>query len=123
MRSHVVLKLLCTLVNSKYRFGHFLHDSVAWKRQFGELVKKRYPSTELHLPEHERDGVIPEAVAEAMRQAVQPCFGDRASGVKQKHATSVAQKQDITVVLDEIRPSATFGDRVNSQIASRDVRE
>ena len=86
-------------------------------------MEKRYPSTELHLPEHERDDVILEAVAEAMRQAVQPCFGDRASGVKQKHATSVAQKQDITVVLDEIRPSATFGDRVNSQKESRDVRE
>ena len=123
MRSHVVLKLLCALVDSKYRLGPFLHNGVALKRKFGELVEKRYPSTEQHLPEHERDGVIPEAVAEAMRQAVQPCPGDRASGVKQKHATPVAQKEDITVVLDEIRPSATFGDRVNSQIASRDVRE
>ena len=71
----------------------------------------------------ERGGVIHEAFAESMHQAVQPYPSDRASGVKQKHATSVAQKQDITVVLDKIRPSATFGDRVNSQIASRDVRE
>ena len=123
MRSHIVSKLLCALVDSKYRLGPFLHNGVALKRKFGELMEKRYPSTELHLPEHERDGVIPEAVAEAMRQAVQPCPGEKASGVKQKHATPVAQKEDITVVLDEIRPSATFGDRVNSQIASRDVRE
>ena len=58
-----------------------------------------------------------------MRLAVQPCPGDRTSDVKQKHATSVSQKQDITVVLDEIQPSTTFGSRVNNQIASRDVRE
>ena len=70
MRSHVVFKLLFALMTSKYRLGPFLHNGVALKRKFGELVEKRYPSTELHLPEHERDGVIPEAVAEAMRQAV-----------------------------------------------------
>ena len=123
MRSHVVLKLLCALVDSNSCFVPFLHNGVALKQKFGELVEKRYPSTELHLPEHEQDGVIPEAVAEAMRQAVQPCPGDRTSGVKQKHATPVAQKQDITVVLDKIRPSATFGDKVNNQIESRNVRE
>ena len=39
MRSHVVLKLLCALVDSKYRFGPFLHDGVALKRKFGELVE------------------------------------------------------------------------------------
>ena len=110
-------------MNSTYRIGRFLDDAVALKRKFGELVEKRSPSTEQHLPEHERDGVILEAVAEAMRQAVQPCPGDRASSVKQKHATPVAQKEDITVVLDEFRPSAAFGDRVHSQNASRDVPE
>ena len=119
MRSHVVFKLLCALMDSKYRLGPFLHNGVALKRKFGELAEKRYPSTELHLPEHERDGVIPEADAEAMRQAVQPCPGDRTSGVKQKHATSVALKQDITVMLIEIRPSATFDDRVNSHCVAR----
>ena len=33
------------------------------------------------------------------------------------------QKEDIFVVLDEVRPSLTFGDRVNSHISSRDVRQ
>ena len=39
LRSHVVLKLLCALVDSMYRFGPFLHDGVALKRKFGELVE------------------------------------------------------------------------------------
>ena len=82
-----------------------------------------YPSTEKHLPESERDVVIPEEVARAMREAVQRCPSASASGVRQKHATPVAQKEDISVVLEEVRPSATFGDRESSEIARRELRQ
>ena len=95
-RPHVVLKVPCALVINKYRFGPIHQNAVTLKRKCGELVEKRYPNTKQHLPEHERDGVIPEAAAQAVRVAVQPCSKEKIFGVKQKHATPVSQKEDTT---------------------------
>ena len=111
LRAHVVLKLLYALVDSKYKFGRCDLDPADLKRRFEESVNKLYPDTEQHLPEDERDGVVPEEVAKAMREAQTKWPSASDSGVKQKHATPVDQKQDISVVLEEVRPFSTFGDR------------
>ena len=51
LRPHVVLKLLCALVDSKYRFGSGVQDATALKSKFETLVQLRYPDTETHLLE------------------------------------------------------------------------
>ena len=71
LRPHVVLKLLCALVDSKCNFGRYALDPADLKRRLEEQVEKTYPRKEKHLPESERDGVIPKEVARAMREAVQ----------------------------------------------------
>ena len=68
LRPHVVLKLLIAVVDNKYPFlrGRSYADEL--KRQFAQRVTERYPDTEAHLPESERDGTIPKEVEAAMRK-------------------------------------------------------
>ncbi len=123
LRPHVVLKLLCALVDNRYPFPRGGPDAETLKKHFATLLARRYPETESHLPEDEREGSIPEAVASAMREALRPAPGEKETSVKQKHATPVATSQAIAVALNEVRPSAVFPDRTSSNIVPRDVRE
>ena len=123
LRPHVVLKLLCALVDNMYPFPRAINDPEGLKKQFATTLAQRYPETESHLPEDERDGSIPLVVAEAMRAALRPVPGEKESNVKQKHATPVATSEAISVALNEVRPSALFLDRNSSSIVPRDVRE
>ena len=123
LRPHVVLKLLFALVDNKYPFPRGRNDPQGLKRQFAQQLAKLYPETEAHLPEDERDGTIPVEVATAIRKAMAPVPGEKESNVKQKHGTPVATCQDITVALNEVRPSALFPDRNSASIVPRDVQE
>ena len=123
LRPHAVLKLLCALVDNKYNFGRNAGDPASLKERFKTLLNERYPETEPEKPECERDGTIPEEVAKAMRRAVKPCPGEKESGLKQKHATPLTTSEEVSVVLNEVRPSANFEDRTTCEMVARDVRE
>ena len=56
LRPHVVLKLCCALLDAGYPFKESAHSL---REKFGRLVAQRYPETEAHLPEDERQGSIP----------------------------------------------------------------
>ena len=86
-------------------------------------VKKKERKTQGHLPEDERDGVIPGPVAVAMRQSLRPGVSNDTGGIKQKHATPVAKPEEPSVSLTEVRPSSLFPDRESYNIASPDVKE
>ena len=43
--------------------------------------------------------------------------------MKQKHGTPLAKKEELSVALNEVRPSSLFPDRSSSNIAPRDARE
>ena len=51
LRPFVVLKLLFALVDSKYPLPCSGTDSQCLKKRFAELVAKRYPETESHIPD------------------------------------------------------------------------
>jgi len=123
LRPHVVLKLMCSLVDNKYPFRSSNSDAAQLKRNFAEALRRRYLETEGHLCEDQRDGAIPPAVADAMRSSLRPMAQAKESGVKQKHGTPVATAEDVSVALIEARPSSLFPDRESFNIVPRDVRE
>ena len=123
LRPHVVLKLLFSLVDAKYPFKMSETTPERLKERFAELVARRYPEQEEHLPEDERDGTIPADVAKTMRASLRPMPGATESGMLQKHATPLSASQAISVALDEVRPSHLFPDRESFNLAPKEARE
>ena len=70
------------MVDNNYPFPRAREDPQALKKQFAMTLARRYPETEKHLPEDERDGSIPPAVAKAMRGALRPVQGEKEGNAK-----------------------------------------
>jgi len=123
LRPHVVLKLLFSLVDAHFPFCKGSRNAHQLKTRFAALVDERYPDAEKHLPENEREGYIPAAVAAEIRKAMRPPPCDKDSGVFNKHATPAIAPEGLGVVLEELRPSSLFPDRSSTNIVERNAQE
>ena len=56
LRPHVVLKLMCALVDNKYPFCTTNADRATLKTHFAALLEERYPETEGHKRDRDRTG-------------------------------------------------------------------
>lgn len=93
------------------------------RQRFVRQVASRYPETEGHLPEDLRDGCIPPLVEAAIREAMRPVPGEKASAVKHKHATPVDAARTTALALADLRPSSGFPDRNSHNMAPQDAQQ
>jgi hypothetical protein len=119
LRPHVVLKLCLALIDAGYPFKGSAQELGA---QFRRQVQERYPETEGHLPEDEREGRIPKAVEEAMRQSLRPLLSDQdGSGFNRKHATPGEAPRLTPMAFEDVRPSSAFPDRNSANMVPLDA--
>ena len=119
-----MLELLFALVDARYPFKGGNIEAEALKQKFERTLRQRYPEPDFEggLEDDQKDGVIPPAVEQAIRKAWEDKKTNaQESGIRQKHATPAVKKEAVSVVLEEVRPMAFFGDRYTAQIVSRDV--
>ena len=123
LRPHVVLKLMFFLVDSHFGHGSNLHAGLKMKATLEKQLRERYPETEAHLQEEERQGVIPPAIEEAIRRNMKQMRKDKEpqSGIFQKHATPAGASGSPNVLFEELRPDSLFADRRSEDIVKAGV--
>ena len=123
LRPHVVLKMMCSLVDRKYPLCSQSRVAQQMKEKLRQQVEAKYPEREGHLREEERQGYIPEKVLEAIRRAMREPPGAATKGVRQKNATPAEAPAGMDAIIETLRPSVLLPDRDSSLIEPRDNRE
>ncbi len=123
LRPHVVLKMMCSLVDRRYPLCSQSRVAQQIKEKLRQQVEAKYPEREGHLREEERQGYIPDKVLEAIRTAMRDPPGAPTKGVRQKNATPAEAPADMDAVIETLRPSVLLPDRDGNLIEPRDNRE
>ena len=125
IRPHVVLKLMCNLIDRKYQMCSGSPVAQKMKAQLKRQLDARYPEREeeKHLPEDQRNGYIPDAVYKAIVESLRECPGQAGSGVEQKNATPASAPDGMDAVLESLRPNFVQRDRDGRILEAKENRE
>ena len=123
LRPHVVLKLMFNLIERKYPLCSGSRVGQRIKEQIKKQVEAKFPEREAHLPKDQRQGYIPDAMFQAIRQSLRECPGASHSEVHQKNATPAEAPADINAMIETIRPSVLLPDRDSRLIKTKGSRE
>ena len=111
LRAHVVLKLLYLLIEREHTCFRGKGSVEQLRQRMREAVASRYPDgEESHLPESQRQGIIPPAVLREMELAQLPSKKSP-SLVYDKAATPAERSEHLDSLDQTIRPSAIVEER------------
>jgi hypothetical protein len=112
LRAHVVRDLLYLLIERDHPAFRGKGSTEDMRRRMREAVAARYPNTEeAHLPESQRQGIIPPAVFEEMKIAHVASKKKNASLVYDKAATPAERSELLESLSETIIPSAVVEER------------
>ena len=111
LRAHVVLKLLYLLIERDHPSFRGKGSAENLRKRMREAVAARYPDTEeAHLPESERQGIIPPAVLKEIELA--HVASKKSPSLVYEKAATPAERSELVGVLEEtIRPNAIVEER------------
>ena len=84
---------------------------------------KKFPDREAHLPEEQRQGYIPDAVVNAIRQAMRERPNEGKGNIHDKNATPAEAPGNMNTVIEALRPSILLPDRDSRLIERKENRE
>ena len=112
LRAHVVLKLLYLLIERDHPSFRGKGSADNLRRMMREAVAARYPNPEeAHLPESQRQGIIPPAVLKEIEIAHVASRNKGASLVYDKAATPAERSEVLDSLSETIRPNAIVEER------------
>ena len=119
LRAHVVLRLAEVLIDTKHpAYRKSSVSAVELKARFQRLLQERYPDPDGDaLPEEEREGLVPAAIAAAAEESLLHHTAGRRPLAKAKHATPDAAPTGLESAFDAARPSRIVGERSSRNIA------
>ena len=121
----MVLKLLFNLVDRKYPLGRGDRNVYKLKADLQHRLEELYPDRETHLVEAERQGYIPPEVEKQIRsyKGIQNIPSATESEIFDKHATPAPPPGELSVILEQLRPSVVLGDSDSALIEDPSRRE
>jgi hypothetical protein len=125
LRPHVVLKLLCQLVDTNYAGCAIAENTMALKKKLKLNVEKLYPEPDdqRNVPEEQREGFIPAAVEEAIRANRKADPAMRESRFRQKHGTPLPAPQQLEHALEDVRPCHLVPQRSSHDLVDKNVQQ
>ena len=119
VRPFILMRLLSMLIDSKHEVFDGKESAARLHARMASIVAKEYPETEGHLPESNREGVIPDSILELLDAH----HGGKQSVLSTKNATPGPGTYAVDKFLEETRPTAVVLDRGTKSVSDPATRK